>query len=192
MGLNPSGWASVIWELLPSGPLWSSLGERFDSMVDVGAAELARVDTAADEAEAEAYPDTASSTLSRWLAIFGLSTVGDSARDTNRLMARVNDDATPTEPTLRELLAPSLGMDPAAIPFVQLTSEQAKATLHQEYVYELHIVRDPDLPGAYSIEDAQEIADALTHAHDRIVICERQGFFCDDPHSLTDRDILRE
>lgn len=59
-----------------------------------------------------------------------------------------------------------------------------------ENIFFAFVHRDPEDGGNYDIVDAQNICDRMKQAHALIYVGESDCFRCDDPYSLTDRDVL--
>jgi len=59
-----------------------------------------------------------------------------------------------------------------------------------ERIFWAFVHRDPDDGGAYDLAGAQRICDRVKWGHSLIIVGESDCFLCDDPFSLTDRDIL--
>ena len=57
-------------------------------------------------------------------------------------------------------------------------------------VYQWYLYRDPGLGGAPDIAGAQLVVDRMKPAHTQGSVCQSDGFRCDDPYSLCDRDPL--
>lgn len=59
-----------------------------------------------------------------------------------------------------------------------------------ERIFWAFIHRDPSDGGSYDIAGAQRISDRVKWGHTQIIVGESDCFRCEDPYSLTDRDIL--
>ncbi len=90
----------------------------------------------------------------------------------------------------QEVLAPVLGLNPEDVEIIEHSRAHAIAVGDDQEIYRFFVFRDPVLPGFYDIAQAQAIVDEISHSHTKGYVIESDNFLCDDPFSLTDRDIL--
>jgi hypothetical protein len=61
-----------------------------------------------------------------------------------------------------------------------------------EEIFAAFVHREPTDPGSYNLAEAQRTLDRMKLGHTLITVGESDWLLCDDPYSLTDRDVLGE
>lgn len=135
-------------------------------------------------------PDRATRLLPRWEAICGIQ---PGPRDTyqqrrNRILAFMRQIAGYSVDQIVKAVAPVLACQPSDLTVIENTN----TGLNPEVVWIWFIFRDPSVPGSPDVPAAQRIIDQMRPAHTLGVVGQSRNFLCDDPFSLTDRDILGE
>lgn len=87
-------------------------------------------------------------------------------------------------------LAPLLGQDADDVVVIETTHAQAVAMGDVREIYRFFILRDPNVPGTYYLDSAQELVDQIKPSHTSGHMIETTAALYDDPHSLYDRDLL--
>lgn len=62
--------------------------------------------------------------------------------------------------------------------------------LDPRQIYQFFVYRDPGLGGTWDLPAAQRLIENMKPTHTRGTAIESIDFLCDDPESLTDRDLL--
>jgi len=190
MGITAEHFRETFMALLPKGKLWDGIGEKFRALALVFGREFQRVNDRANDAMLETDPRTADETLDEWETIYELDGTGTIEERQAKLVSRayVVRSARPVD--FQEKLAPVLDLDPADVEVIETTVAQAAIMDDPSQAYNFHIFRDPDLPGTPDLYAAQIEADKMKHAHTRVRVFAKKSFYCDDPDSLCDRDLL--
>jgi hypothetical protein len=191
MGLAAAVYQRMMTALLPQGRLWKLIGDSVLSDLILAAAdELARVDARVDDLLDEADPSTATELLPEYeemLALEEASTVEERrARIVARLVARQR--FRPVD--FQQALAVLLGQDPEDVVVLERTHAFAVSIGDVREIFRFFIYRDPDEPGDYFVDSAQELVDKIKPSHTKGHVIESVNFLCNDPFSLCDRDIL--
>lgn len=135
-------------------------------------------------------PDRSTKRLDRWEAICRIQPGPTDSIQTrrNRILAFMQQVAGYTVDKIVTAVAPVLACTPDQLEII----ENRNDGVNPEKVWLWFIKRDPALPGTPDIPTAQRIIDQMKPAHTRGLVGESTSFKCDDPHSLTDRDLLGE
>jgi len=152
--------------------------------------ECARVDQRQRDVLAESDPRTAVETLADWERVLDQPSTGTTgerqARITSELIRRQR--FRPID--FREALAPLLGLTASQVVVIETTAAQAAAMNDPRQIYQFYVYRDPGLGGSWDLPAAQRLIEIMKPTHTRGTAIESIDFVCDDPESLTDRDIL--
>jgi hypothetical protein len=73
---------------------------------------------------------------------------------------------------------------------IERTVAEALAMGDVREIFRFFVYRDPTEPGAYFIESAQELVDAIKPSHTAGHVIESIEFLYADPHSLYGRDLM--
>lgn len=191
MGIAADAYARMLRQLLPPGPLWDPSTDSLLAKLLRGAAdELERVDMRAEILEQEADPRTATELLSDFEADLDLAPDGTVAERRARVVALLTARQRSRPVDIQNALAILLGQDAADVVVMERTRAFAISVGDDRAIYQFHVYRDPTLPGTYDIEAAQKLLDKIAHSHTQGRVIESISFRCNDPYSLTDRDLL--
>jgi hypothetical protein len=185
--MTAAAFARVLKALLPPGKIWQ-LDDVIENIFLANGDELARVDARAQDLIREADPRTADELLPDFERVLGLE--GDGSLGTRR--ARVvsllirRQRFRPAD--FQQVLAPIFGIPPEDVVVVERTHAQAVALGDEREIFRFFI--HPATPGAYDLEAVQEMIDAMKPSHTNGEGIMTSDFLCDDPNSLTDRDLL--
>lgn len=162
----------------------------FGAVLQVWADELLRLEERTADGVLERRPATASETLEEWEDQYGLPSTGS----TDERWARVDSKRRKKRRTrpvdYQERFAPVLDVSSSDIMVIERGRAFAIAVGDDREIYRFFLYRDPTLPGSYVWQDAQALLDDYVQSHTKGHIIESLIFRCDDPYSLTDRDLL--
>lgn len=178
-------------ELLPPGRVWRWLSSSLLFKVfDACAEEVGRIEARVRDLFFESDPTTALELVPEYEAELDLEASGTIEERQARIVARhvARQRVRPVD--YQNALAPLLGQEPADVVVIERSRADAIAMNDDREIYRFFIYRDPALPGAYYVDAAQALVDAIAHSHTQGHVIESIDFLCDDPFSLTDRDIL--
>lgn len=138
----------------------------------------------------ESDPRTAVELLPENEEQLGLRSGGTNTERQARIVSHILKDTGVRPVDFQTALSAILGLD--AVDIVVIETSRATAILvgDDTIIYQFHIYRNPALPGAYDLAEAQVIVDAMAHSHTQGRAIESISCKCDDPLSLTDRDLL--
>ena len=184
-------YASALAALLPPGRLWRLLGAALLPKLLLGSAdELARLDARAEVLRLESIPTNATELLSEYEAELELVATGTNAERRARIVARYIARQRYRPADFQLALAPLLGQLAAAVVVIERTPAQAVAMGDAREIFRFFIYRNPASPGTYDLAGAQALITKIKPSHTLGYAIESINFLCDDPYSLTDRDLL--
>lgn len=154
------------------------------------AAELARVQGRAGYLLDESIATAAMELLPEYESELALESMGTFAERVARVIAAAIARQRYRPIDFQTALASILGLSPEQIVIIERTHAQAVAMGDEREIYRFFIYRDPTLPGIWYITSAQQFIDKIKPSHTLGYAIESNNFLCDDPLSLTDRDIL--
>lgn len=152
--------------------------------------ELTRVSQRAADLVEESDPRTTTELLPEWEEDYELESTGTDQERRDRLLSAILASSGVRPEDFQAALAPVLGLDPNDVEVIETSRATAIAVGDDRIIYQFFIYRDPLLAGSYDLVEAQRIIDVMAHSHTRGVAIESTDFLCDDPFSLTDRDLL--
>jgi hypothetical protein len=191
MGVIAERYQRMMLALLPPGKLWRLIGESMLAQLFLACAdELERVHNRATDLLNEADPRTADELLPDYERELDLSSDGTTAERRARVVARIIARQRYRPVDFQNALALLLGLDAADVVVLERTPAMAESMDDVREIFRFFIYRDPDLPGAYYLDSAQELVDAIKPAHTIGHVIESVDFLCDDEYSLCDRDLL--
>jgi len=186
-------YARMMSALLPPGRLWRLVDSTLSNVLTACGDELARVDARVADLLDEADPTTAVEMLPEYeseLDLEAAATIDERrARIISRLIARQR--YRPVD--FQAALAPLLDQLPEDVVVIENSHAFAVSVDDEREIYRFFIYRDPAEPGltgAYFVDSAQDLVDAIKPSHTEGYVIESIDFLCDDPFSLCDRDIL--
>jgi len=186
-----SAYQRMLLALLPPGPVWRLTLDSVLSKLLLGSAdELDRVDNRVADLLDESDPTTADEMLpeyERELALAAAATIEERrANIVGRLIRRQR--FRPVD--FQQALAALLGLDPADVVVIERTRAFVVSIGDDREIFRFFIYRNPALPGTYFLASAQALVTAMKPSHTIGTVIESISFLCDDPLSLTDRDLL--
>jgi uncharacterized protein YmfQ (DUF2313 family) len=181
-------------DLLPPGRLWKLIGDTLlRRFFEAAAEELARIHERVLDLLREAIPTTTIELLPDWEETLALAPLAADTEDVRRarVVARLVSRQRVRPQDYRQALAGLLGQAVADVDLRETTVAAAVASGHPREVYRFFIYRNPALAnGPGDIAGAQALVDQMSHSHVRGHVIQSISFLCDDPYSLTDRDLL--
>ena len=191
MGLTALAYARMMKALLPPGRLWRLEPDSVLSQVLLGAAdELLRIEGRGADLIEESDPQTADELLPDFERVLGLSSDGTLAERRARVVSKLVFRQRVRPADYRLALAPLLGQDVADVDIIERGRAFAVLVDDDHEIYRFFVYRDPDLPGSYDLDAAQELIDSISHSHTKGYVIESIDFRCEDEFSLCDRDLL--
>lgn len=184
-------YVGMIRELFPPGRLWTTSAESVLTALHFGSAdELWRIDVRANDLMAESHPATTVELLPEYERELGLAPASTVAESQANVVAHLVRRQRYRPVDFQTALAPLLGQ--ASVDVVVIERSRAfVATIDDDReIFRFFIYRDPNEPGDYFIDSAQELVDKMKPSHTSGHVIESISFLCDDEFSLTDRDIL--
>lgn len=188
--MTVAGYLRQLQELLPRGKLFASLGVKFVALLEALAEEFQLDDDFIRGAFAETNPLTATYTLEEWEEKYGLPNDGTIDERRTRIAARRASRRRTRPEDYRQRFAALLGLAPADVQVIEISSALAVYTGHPREVYRFAIFRDPELPGSYVLADAEALIEDYVQSHLLGKIVESTCARCDNAYSLCDRDLL--
>jgi len=191
VSFTTEAYARMQKALLPQGKAWflgpdSLIVDVFLSAGD----ELARVSVRVVDLLRESDTAQAVELLPDYELELELPSAGTDSERQDRIVARETQEVRFRGEDVKALLAPYLDLDPGDIVIVETTRADAIALGDDQRIYQFFVYRNPALPGAPDLDAAQVELDRTSHSHTDGVVVESINFLCDDPNSLTDRDLL--
>lgn len=191
MGLSAAAYARMLRALLPPGRIWRVVADSHLSEVLLAAGdELERVDGRARDLLEESDPRTTDELLAEFETALGLDAEGTEDERRNRVIALLVRRQRFRPVDFQAALADLLGQEADDVVVIENSRAFAIAIANDREIYRFFIYRDPDLPGSYDLESAQEVVDRMKPSHTVGHVIESIDFLCDDEFSLCDRDIL--
>jgi hypothetical protein len=177
--------------LLPPGKVWRLVAESALSQVLAACGnELARVEVRVGNLLSEVDPSTVSELLPEYERELGLASDGTTAERVARVVARLVAQQRYRPVDIQAALAPLFGLSSGSVVVIERTVAQAAAMGDAREIFRFFVYRNPALGGAYYLASAQALLDKIKPSHTVGHAIESINFLCDDPYSLTDRDIL--
>lgn len=164
----------------------SVLHKLFEGCADA----LERIDVRVGDLLDEADPSTADELLPEYERELGLESSGTIEERRARVVSLTVARQRYRPIDFQNALASLLGLNPEDIAVIERTHAQAVAMGDAREIFRFFIFRDPALAGTYFIASAQDLVDKIKPTHTAGYVIESDDFLCDDPFSLTDRDIL--
>lgn len=191
IAIAAEAYARMMRGLLPRGRAWETRPGQFLFQLLLGAAdELARVSLRVIALLDEADPRTAVETLPDYERNLRLTGAGSNAQRQAAITELLTRQQRFRPADVRASLAALLGQAPADVVVIERGRAFAVAVDNDREIYRFFVYRDPTLPGAYDVGGAQLLLDKISHSHTKGHVIESVSFFCDDPYSLCDRDLL--
>lgn len=188
---SPSVYSRMMANLLPPGRVWRlSAGSFLAKLLIACADEIVRLETRSDALLNESDPLTMDELLPEYERELDIDPTGTTEERKARVVAREVAEQGVRPEDFRIALAPLLGQDVADVVVIERSRADAIAMADDREIYRFFIYRDPTLPGTYFLDSAQALVDELAHSYTKGYVIESVDFLCDDPFSLTDRDIL--
>lgn len=190
--IGPNAYTRMMIALFPPGKVWRWISGTLVNLIAGCADELGRLEARTTNLLNEADPTTAVELLPDYETELGIVPgVSDTnaqrqARIVARLVARQR--YRPTD--FQTALAPLLAQLPANVVVLERTPAFAASIGDAREIFNFFIYRDPTLPGAYFLADAQAIVTAIKPSNTIGTVIESTSMLYDDPHSLYDRDLL--
>lgn len=186
----PNKYTNMLMNLLPPGKVWRWVGSLLYDLLAACADELGRIEDRATDLMREAIPSTAVELLPDYERELELPSTGANADRQARIVARLVARQRVRPIDYQSALAPLLGQDPADVVVIERSHAFAVTLGDTREIYRFFVYRDPALPGTYQLDAAQSLIDTIKHSHTIGTVIESVSFLTDDPHSLTDRDLL--
>lgn len=183
-------YARMLWALLPPGRVWRPLSGVLFKVFQACADELARVDARVINLTDEADPRTALELLPEYERELDLETAPTADERRARIVARTIARQRYRPVDFQTALAPLLGQDAVDVVVIETTHAQAVAMGDVREIFRFFILRDPNVPGTYYLDSAQDLVDSIKPSHTAGHMIETTAALYDDPHSLYDRDLL--
>lgn len=185
-----SAYARMLGALLPPGKLWRLVtGSTLYQLLLGCADELSRVEARTTDLLNEADPTTAFELLPEYESELGLEQAATlderRARIVSRLVARQR--FRPVD--VQQALAPLLGQDPEDVDVREQSAAFASSIDDPPEIFRFLVHRDPNEPGTYFLESAQDLVDQIKPSHTIGQIVESIDALYDDPFTLYDRDL---
>lgn len=190
-GQSAGTYARMMLALLPPGRLWRLVESVLTRLFDGLGEELARVDERAADLVSEAHPPNLFELLPEAEAELELvAGTASIAERQARVVARTIRQQGVRPADYREALAPLLGQLAADVVVLERTHAFAVSIHDDREIFRFFVYRNPALPGTYFLASAQALVDDMTWSSRIGHVIESISLLCDDPFSLTDRDIL--
>lgn len=181
---------AILINLLPRGRVWNFVGNLLGGLILACADELERIHKRVGNLLDEADPSTASELLPEYEAELALDEAATTAERRARIVARTVARQRYRPVDFQAALASLLALDPADVVVVERDRAYAISVGDPREIYRFFVYRNPTLPGTYFLDSAQALVDQIKPSHTVGTVIESLDFLCDDPFSLTDRDIL--
>ncbi len=189
----PTGkYGRALAALLPPGRLWRLIpgASTITALLAGCADELERVEQRALDLLRESDPRTASQLLPEFERELALAEAPTLEERRARVVAQVIREQGFRPVDFQTALAPLLGLDPGDIVVIERSRAFVITLGDDREIYRFFIFRDPGLPGTYFLASAQELVTAMAPSHTIGTVIESISMLCDDPFSLTDRDLM--
>ncbi len=184
-------YASAQKKLLPPGRLWNLFLDSVLTKVFLATGdELERVSGRSFDLREESDPRTTTELITDFECMLALVASGTTQERRDRVVALLTRRQRFRPVDVQEALAVDLDLDAADVDIIETSNAAAVASGDETEVYRFFAYRDPALPGTPDIAAAQIELDIISHSHTKGHVIESIDFLCDDPESLTDRDLL--
>jgi len=184
-------YARMLADLLPPGRLWRRVtGILIPKLLLASADELARVETRVVDLLNEADPTTATELLPEYERELDLEEASTIAERRARIVARTIARQRYRPIDFQTALAPLLGQDADDVVVIERSHAFAVSIEDVREIFRFFIYRDPNEPGTYYVESAQELVDQIKPSHTAGHVIESIDALYDDPFTLYDRDVL--
>lgn len=180
----------MLAQLLPPGRLRKDADSTIYKVLLGAADELVRVSQRVVDLFREHDPAQTLELLPDFENMLALEAVGADDERRNRVIAALLRRVRFRPVDFQTVLAPLLVMEAVDVPVIERSRAFAILVGDDQEVYRFFIYRDPLLPGTPDLVTAQETVTAMEPAHTLGTVIESITFLCDDPFSLTDRDLL--
>ncbi len=181
-------YARMSMELLPPGKVWRLAEDSTLHKLLLGCAEeLGRLEGRALDLVEESDPRTAVELLSEYERQLELESTGTDAERQARITAWLIARQRYRPVDFQTSLGPLLGGS-SNVTVLEITAAQAAAMGDQREIFRFHVY--PTVPGTYQLDAAQDLVNRIKPSHTLGYVIESVNFLCDDPESLTDRDLL--
>jgi hypothetical protein len=188
--ITAEAYAQAQLLLLPPGRLFKRIGSLLLDAFTGAGDELERISGRIGDMIRESVAENASELIEEYEADLGLDGTGTTAERVEKIVARLVARQGFRPVDLQEALAGLLGLDPAQVEIIEISSTEAAGMDDPTQIYKYYVFRDPALGGSYDLEAAQELLESIEHSHTDGFLIESDDFLTDDAESLTDRDIL--
>lgn len=188
--VGADGYARMMMALLPPGRVWRFVGSVLEDFFLACAEELHRLDARVGNLLDESVPSTAVELLPEYESELELESSGSTEERQARVVARHVARQRYRPVDFQTALAPLFGMDAASVPVLERTHAIASSMGDDRLIFEFFVYRDPTLPGAYYLTEAQALIDKIKPSHTVGYAIESIDFSCDDEFSLCDSDLL--
>jgi hypothetical protein len=191
VALTAEAFARMFKALLPPGKLWRHDSDSVLSKVLLASAdELERVDQRARDLIEESDPRTATELLPDYERELGLVAEGTVEQRRARVVALLLRRQRFRPVDFQQVLAPLLGQAAGDVVVIERGRAFAVLVGDDREIYRFFVYRDPDAPGDYDLEAAQDLIDKMKPTHTAGYAIESVNFLCEDEHSLCDRDLI--
>lgn len=181
----------MMRKLLPPGRLWrvdpaSNLTALFLAAGD----ELSRISGRALDIIDEADARTTDELLVDFQRVLALPATATVEEGRAQVVAWLTQDRGFRPVDIQETLAMLLGQDAVDVVVIERTTAHPAVVDDPREIYRYFVYRDPNEPGIYYLDAAQQQLTSMEHSHTKGHVIESIDFKCDDPFSLCDRDLL--
>ncbi len=190
MVLTAEAYRRMLVGLLPPGRLRLLVDGVLSATLLGSADELLRLDATAGALLAESVPVGADQLLEEYERDLDLEAEGTDEERLARVVARWIARQRYRPVDFQTALAPLLGQPAEDIVVIETSHALAVSMGDDREIFRFSIYRDPNLAGSYDVAGAQDLVDAIKPSHTQGHVIESVNFLCDDPFSLTDRDLL--
>jgi uncharacterized protein YmfQ (DUF2313 family) len=195
VSLGPPGpttvsYASMLINLLPPGKVWRLVGSQLRDLFIGSADELTRLHERIDNLLDESVPTTLSELLAEAESELALAPTGTTTERKARVVSRQLARQRYRPVDFQNALALLLGQAAGSVVVIERTPSSAVVIADAREIFRFFIYRDPTAPGTYYLTSAQQLVNQIKPSHTVGHVIESISFLCDDPYSLTDRDLL--
>lgn len=183
-------YAAMLEQLLPPGRVWRLFGSVLEKLLLGCAEELVRLDQRIANLFDEMDPRTTLELLPEFEKMLNVAGAIDLAERRGRVVARLVARQRFRPADFQQALAPLLGQAAADVVVLERTPAFAASIGDVREIYRFFVYRDPSLPGTAYIASAQTQVDRMKPSHTVGTVIQSISVLCDDPYSLTDRDLL--
>lgn len=181
----------MMLNLLPPGRAWRMLeSSLLFQMLAATADEIGRLVSRSADLIEEADPQTSVELLPEHERELELDGDGTDEERQARVVARRIARQRYRPSDFQIALAPLLGQDAEDVVVLETSHAGAVAIGDVREIFRFYIYRDPDEPGDYQLDAAEELANVIKPSHTACHLIESVDFCCDDEFSLCDRDLL--